>query len=168
MRGRDPVSGRLVSVESDYDKLVAKHPSEFSSWRNINRRCSDPAYQQWKDYGGRGIRVCDRWRESFANFLADMGPRPSREHSIDRIDNSKNYEPTNCRWATRVEQMRNMRRNRWIEFRGETLLISDWAKRLNVPCHTITMRLSRGWSVERALSHSASGRKPVPVEGRTS
>lgn len=80
---------------------------EYTTWNGIKRRCYDPACDRYPRYGGRGIKVCDRWLHSFENFLADMGRRPSAEHSIDRIDNDGNYEPGNCRWATRSQQRRN-------------------------------------------------------------
>jgi hypothetical protein len=81
---------------------------EYMTWYNLIRRCSDPRSQDFGRYGGRGIRVCERWRHDFMAFLADMGPRPSPAHSIDRRDNDGGYEPANCRWATRSQQQRNM------------------------------------------------------------
>jgi len=83
---------------------------EYISWRAMLRRCSDPKHERFKHYGGRGIKVCERWRESYVAFLADMGRRPSPKHSIDRIDGDGDYEPSNCRWATRSEQERNKKR----------------------------------------------------------
>lgn len=82
---------------------------EYATWKGIKRRCSAPRCKDYKDYGGRGIRVCDRWLNSFENFLADMGRKPSPKHSIDRADNDGNYEPGNCRWATPSEQSKNRR-----------------------------------------------------------
>lgn len=82
---------------------------EYAIWNGIINRCTNPANGNFADYGGRGITVCDRWRQDFANFYADMGSRPSRKHSVDRIDNDKGYSPDNCRWATPVEQARNKR-----------------------------------------------------------
>ena len=79
---------------------------EYRAWESMVQRCTNPKHAKWKTYGGRGIAVCDRWR-SFAAFLEDMGLRPSTEHSLDRKDNDRGYEPGNCRWATRKEQMRN-------------------------------------------------------------
>lgn len=88
-----------------------RHASpEYNAWAGMIRRCSKPHHKSWANYGGRGIRVCGSWVESFENFLADVGLRPSEKHSLDRINNDGNYEPTNCRWATASEQMKNRRK----------------------------------------------------------
>jgi hypothetical protein len=84
--------------------------SEYSCWLELRSRCRNPRHRRYKDYGGRGITVCERWDNSFENFLADMGRRPSRYHSIDRKDNDRGYSPGNCRWATREQQRNNQRR----------------------------------------------------------
>ena len=119
----------------------------------MKARCVVPSASGYENYGGRGIVVCDRWLNSFENFLADMGERPSKAHSIDRYpDNDGNYEPSNCRWATRKQQTRNTRANRRISFCGETLCVAEWAERVGIHCDTIYDRLKLGWSIDRALT----------------
>lgn len=124
---------------------------EWNAWRGMLERCTNPKHRAWARYGGRGIQVCDRWRDSFANFLADMGERPSAEHTLDRKDNDGNYEPGNCRWATPEEQARNRRSTRLITIGGETLCAEDWARRTGVPASTIYDRLRRGVAPELAV-----------------
>jgi len=120
------------------------------------QRCYNPNGTKYADYGGRGITVCDRWLK-FENFYADMGDRPEGME-IDRFpDNDGNYEPGNCRWATRPEQMRNTRANRMITFQGRTQCLTDWANEIGVGCSTICTRLARGWSLERALTTPGKG-----------
>lgn len=126
---------------------------EHAAWNAMIQRCSNERNKHYKDYGGRGITVCNRWRSSFADFLADMGPRPSADHSIDRFPNNDgNYEPGNCRWATRFEQHANKRSNHYIDFAGQRLMVSEWAKRLGCTPGTISKRLKSGWCVERAVT----------------
>lgn len=129
--------------------------SEHRIWCQMRQRCASPKDKRFHDYGGRGIRVCPRW-ESFECFLEDVGQRPSGEHSLDRIDNDGNYEPGNVRWATRSEQQRNRRNSIRLAFRGESLLLVEWAERLGVKYTTLETRLRRGWSVERTLSKVVS------------
>jgi len=116
----------------------------------MKKRCRGP-HRSFHLYGGRGVTVCSRW-ESFENFLADMGPRPSPKHSIDRIDSGGNYEPGNCRWATRAEQSRNTRRNVLLTFGGQTMCLEDWASQRKMRPHVLGSRIRRGWSIERALT----------------
>jgi hypothetical protein len=113
-------------------------------------RCRKPDSDQFRYYGARGIRVCERWLE-FSNFLADMGERPTGK-TLDRIDNDGNYEPGNCRWATHAEQMSNSSRNVRLTFRGETLTLTQWAQRIGVGKTTLACRLRLGWTVEEALT----------------
>ncbi len=130
---------------------TGKESSEYRSWVDMRNRCSNQKHHAYKDYGGRGISVCERWSE-FDNFLADMGPRLSPKHSIDRINNNGNYEPDNCRWATIEEQNRNRRDLVWITYKGKTNHLSGWCKELGFCLQTIHCRLKRGWSIEKSLS----------------
>jgi hypothetical protein len=118
----------------------------------MRERCFDPSVRQYPNYGGRGIVVCDRWRYSFENFKADMGQPPTREHSVDRIDNDGNYEPGNVRWATREEQMRNRSTAHHVEAFGERLTAAEWSERKGIPYATLLARLAKGWPTEEALT----------------
>lgn len=129
---------------------------EYNVWIGMLHRCANPKRYGYYRYGGRGIRVCERWQASFEDFLADMGPRPSPDHSIDRIDNDGHYEPGNCRWATDAEQRRNRSDNRVLCFRGESRCLTDWAAKLGLTDSTIQYRLDvMRWSVDRALTEPA-------------
>jgi len=128
-------------------KATATH----NSWSAMLQRCRGTLRKSAADYVDRGITVCERWL-SFENFLADMGARPSRAHSIDRKNNGGNYEPSNCVWATRSEQGHNKRNNVWLTHNGETLIVADWARRTGMTKETIRRRLLRGWSPSRAVT----------------
>lgn len=97
--------------------------SEYTTWIGMIQRCCNTKVPYYQYYGGRGIIVCDHWCKSFENFYADMGPKPSPKHSIERIKNDGNYEPGNCRWATRKEQSRNMRNNRIVVVDGISMTL---------------------------------------------
>jgi hypothetical protein len=123
----------------------------YRLWEAMHRRCSMPSQQSYPLYGGRGIRVCDRWR-SFESFLADMGECPE-QGSLDRINGDGHYEPGNCRWASQKQQQRNRRGNRLIEHDGVTATVAEWAERTGVPSATIRARIDRyGWSAGQALT----------------
>lgn len=124
----------------------------YKLWHAMLSRCHTVESKNYKQYGARGISVCQRWRDSFENFLADMGPRPSPAYSIDRIDNNKGYEPENCRWATLKTQQRNTSRNHFLTYAGETLTISEWAERMKFDPRVIQCRLKRGWTSERSVT----------------
>ncbi|MDT4831294.1 hypothetical protein FQZ97_648020 [compost metagenome] len=114
-------------------------------------RCTDPKAAGYHRYGGRGITVCDRWLESFENFLADMGPRP-RGTTLDRRENDGNYEPGNCRWATKLEQAANTSTARLITANGKTLPMEAWARELGVSAKGIAYRLRMGWADEQIIN----------------
>lgn len=138
-----------VSAESRYRGNKA-HPN-YGTWTAMRNRCTRPELEGYKNYGGRGITVCDRWMNDFWAFVSDMGTRPSSKHTIERVDNSKGYSPDNCKWATRREQSLNQRKNVFITFNGETLCVTDWARRLGVADATLAYRL-RNWPLSRALT----------------
>lgn len=125
---------------------------EYRTWIGIKVRCYNPKNAFYKNYGGRGIRVCERWLSSVENFVQDMGKRPSSKHSIERLDVNGNYEPSNCIWATQDKQSNNRRSSVFVEFKGEKLTISQWSNKLNIKRGTIVGRLLSGWSIERALT----------------
>jgi hypothetical protein len=129
---------------------AAKVSPTYNSWAGMVARCTNPRHTHYAYYGGRGITVCDRWLV-FADFLADMGEKPNGL-SIDRIDNSKGYEPGNCRWATATRQMRNKRNNRILVFNGEPRSVAEWGEILGIPPAMIRDRMATGWTVEKALS----------------
>lgn len=126
---------------------------EHMVWKGIIARCTNPNYEHWDRYGGRGITMCERWFTSFEAFFADMGPRPSPSHSIDRRDNDGNYEPGNCQWALPNVQRRNQTRNRIVEYRGRTMPLVDACELAALPYNTVRRRIDvSGWPIEMALS----------------
>lgn len=134
-----------------------KRTKTYVCWKAMINRCSCEASIGWKHYGGRGIRVCDRWQGSFQNFLEDMGEMPPGL-SIDRIDTNGGYNKDNCRWATKIEQANNCRSNVLLTYRNRTLSVAQWSRRLGVNSDSLRTRLRLGWSVERTLN--------VPVKSR--
>lgn len=128
----------------------ALHPREESSYRNMCSRCTNPKATGYQYYGGKGVKVCDRWLASFDNFLEDMGPRPEGT-SLDRKDYDGDYTPENCRWATDKEQARNTSFNHYISIKGVAKTISEWGEERNILPNTILYRIRRGWLDEEAL-----------------
>lgn len=124
---------------------------EYRAWRSIRRRCYSKTFQDFHNYGGRGIVVCARWLESYSNFLTDMGRAPSPLYTIERNDTNKNYEPSNCRWATRSEQNQNKRNNILFTLDGRTQNIKQWCNELGLLYGTTQNRIRSGWPIERAL-----------------
>lgn len=148
------LSGRTKSCGCNFTGRTLHR--EYTSWWKMIRRCHHPQTTGYENYGGRGIAVCDRWRASFENFLADMGPRPHKEATIERENNDGNYEPGNCRWATRLEQGRNKRNNIFIEWNGQRKCLTEWAETTGINYGTLRKRLQLGWSVEKTLSTPVS------------
>jgi hypothetical protein len=140
---------------------IKRHPL-YGVWMCMKDRCRRPNNKAFPAYGGRGIRVCDRWRHDFLNFVQDMGPRPTKAHTLERINNDGNYEPGNCRWATRKEQLNNTRINHFVEFLGQKLSLAQWAEILKLDRTTLLGRLRRGWPIEKAVTlHADKGRRLV-------
>ncbi len=135
-----------------YENRPLKHgmsnTSTYKIWLGMRKRCMD---ERDSRYGGRGIKVCERWLESFDNFLADMGERPEGM-SIERNNNDSDYEAKNCRWATVKEQARNKRNNIVIEFDGRKMILQDWATYLGMDRRTLAWRLKAGWSLKKTLT----------------
>lgn len=137
--------------------------SEYYTYGSMIGRCHRATDPNYKHYGGRGIFVCERWLKSFENFYADMGPRPTPRHTIDRIDNNKGYSPENCRWITMAEQSRNRRSNILITINGETKCATDWAKLNGLRPALVVQRIRRdGWSPELALLPIGTKRPILP------
>lgn len=163
-------SGRVnscgcISVENirAVTAKMARHlgaKTEYRTWAAMRSRCADPNNQSYALYGERGITVCNRWNDSFAHFLEDMGLRPSAKHSLDRIDNDGPYSPENCRWTTHDVQMRNQRRSRLITAKGRTLNICDWAKELGCTNTVLHSRIKAGWSDVDAVTVPVRHRLP--------
>lgn len=132
----------------------ASKTTEYRVWKWMRQRCYTTSSTAYPNYGGRGIKVCDRWSgpDGFQNFLSDMGPRPSSKHTIERIDNDKDYSPDNCKWATHEEQSRNHRRTHFLTYQGETLCILDWSIKTGISRATIYYRLRLGWPIEKVLT----------------
>jgi hypothetical protein len=152
-------TGGSQSCGCFHKQQVTKHGlsrnPEYKVFDTMKHRCISQNSPKYEDYGGRGVLVCDRWLDpenGFTNFIADMGPRPSNKHSIDRIDNDGNYCPENCRWATTCEQSRNRRSNRMLIHNGRTQCMTDWAAEAGICKAVLRYRLKTGWDLGEALS----------------
>lgn len=149
-------------------KITARMLPEYGQWAAMLSRCYNPNAGKYKNYGGRGISVCQRWRAGidgktgFECFLLDMGPHPTKRHSIERVNNNGDYCPGNCRWATNKEQSRNRRNNRTVTYRGETLCMTAMAEKYGVPYFAFRDRISSGWTTESAIETPV---KPQPKVG---
>jgi hypothetical protein len=133
---------------------------EFRAWQLMLQRCYNPKCKSFVNYGARGITVCDAWRESFKNFLRDLGDKPTPLHSLERINNDLGYGPSNCKWATSKEQNRNSRNSRLVHFDGHNQSIAELSERYGITQVRLTWRLNKGWDIEKALFKPA--RKKLP------
>lgn len=126
---------------------------EYRTHSRMLERCNNPSHSSYSNYGGRGIFVCDRWqgKDGFINFFFDMGARPGKGYSIDRIDNNGPYSPENCRWVTQKEQNNNYRQNRCVEIDGTTKNITEWAEVYGISRDVIYCRIQKGWDLKRAV-----------------
>lgn len=160
IRGNHVYHGKIVSCSCEAAARCSKNfkshglteTVEYHSWRSLKSRCYNPSNKKYPSYGGRGITVCHRWMDSFENFIADMGNKPTPRHTIDRINNDLGYSPENCRWATPKEQSLNTRRNVFFEFNGKRLTVSEWSEETGISRSCINHRLERGWGIERTLT----------------
>lgn len=149
-----------ISANTTHGQASKGGTKAFHSWNHMRARCLYPDNPAFKDYGGRGIKVCQRWLDDFANFYADMGDCPPLK-SLDRIDNSKGYEPNNCRWATAKEQSLNRRPKSYlgfsektVTFEGLTMSLRQWSEKTGIKYGTLWMRMKYGWPLEDVFSTS--------------
>lgn len=147
-----------LSIETA-KKIFLKHgmskTKSYQAWSGMHERCRNKKYKSWHRYDGRGIKICKRWYK-FENFLKDMGHPSTKSHSLDRISNDGDYEPSNCRWATWQEQNSNKSTNRVIEFNGTKKTLKQWANQTGLGRVTLSCRLDRyKWSIEKALTTPA-------------
>ena len=132
---------------------------EYAIWIAMKQRCTNPNNRRYKDYGGRGITVCQRWASSFENFLEDVGARPANDLALERINNEKGYFPKNVKWASKRTQQRNMRSNRLLTIEHSTKTIAEWSDLTGLKYSTIEARVRRGWPMKDVLS------PPLPQKG---
>lgn len=143
---------------------MSKSP-EYVIWRAMKQRCYLKTHESYPRYGGRGIKVYELWRTSFEAFYAHIGPRPSAKHSLDRFPNNNgNYEPGNVRWATKDQQGSNMRRNRFVLFRGASMpIVEAWRlAKSTLPRSLVHHRIKLGWPIEAAMTAPRGTRNPTP------
>ena len=143
---------------------------EYRAWAAAKTRCFNQKTRSYRDYGGRGITMCERWCVSFEAFLADMGPCPTG-YTIERNDHNGHYEPDNCRWATYLEQANNTRQNHVLEVEGERRTIAEWERHLGFASGTLKRRILLGWSIQRAICeperYARPSRGPIQWRGET-
>lgn len=139
------------SIVKRFTKHAMCDSLEYCIWKEMIKRCNNQNHKEYKNYGGRGIKVCEEWRNDFIKFFNYMGKKPSPKHSIDRIDNDGDYKPGNCRWATPSEQSNNKRSNNKITLHGITMNISQWADFVGIQYDTLWARIRYGWPPAKAI-----------------
>lgn len=142
-RHGDPLAGRVHRQHRD------SNTPEHRIWIGMRSRCASPSNPAYKNYGGRGIKVCERWA-IYENFLSDMGRRPSPKHTLERRDNDRDYTPDNCTWATRAQQLRNKRNNVFVTLRGTRMIVNDAAALIGIAPSTLRYRIRRGLPLEKS------------------
>lgn len=147
------VGGKVQHGHGSHRKGISP---EYYAWQAMRKRCLNPNDKNYVRYGGRGITVCSAWTTDFPMFFRDMGPRPTTDHTLDRIDVNGNYEPSNCRWATQGEQQNNRRNNVMIEAFGRRMTRAEWAKETGIDYGVIRHRIATGQSPEDALREHAT------------
>jgi hypothetical protein len=140
----------------------------YRCWTNIKQRCLNSNSQAYSNYGARGIKIYPLWEHDFNSFASYVGDRPSKKHSLDRIDNDRNYEPGNLRWATKAEQTRNSRRTRLFTYNNETRTLKEWSTVVGIPYKTLKSRLQKKWTIESLfnipkIEKGYYGRKRISV-----
>lgn len=135
----------------EIDKLEAKRKLK-NTWTKMKLRCEKPSDPAYHGYGGRGIFVCKRWRDSFDAFCSDMGPKPTPKHSVDRINNNGPYSPENCRWATHDEQVSNSRTNVFIKYKGQRKTLAQWSRATGITVSCLWWRRKNGFTGDKLFS----------------
>lgn len=151
-------NARISEANTTHGHTRNQKSPEYITWLSLRSRCRNTKDKNWPDYGKRGIRVCQRWINSFVNFYHDMGRRPSPTHSIERKKNSGNYTPTNCKWATPKEQGCNKRNNVWLTLGERTEIMSEWSRITGIRRLTLRRRKQLGWTDEQAITTPLRGK----------
>lgn len=151
-QGKEWVKKNRARYDASQEEWNKRNPGH-NCYRSMLGRCLRPTHNAYRHYGGRGITICDRWqgKDGYRNLIADIGPRPSPKHQLERKDNDGNYEPGNVKWALKIEQMRNFRRNVNVTMAGRTQCLSAWAEELGLTPASFWLRLHKGWPEEKLL-----------------
>ena len=137
---------------------------EYSSWNSMRCRCNNPNRKDYARYGGRGIKVCPQW-DDFRVFYADVGPRPSLQHSLERINHKGNYEPGNVRWATSIEQANNTGQSTVVDYLGNAMTIAQAMRASGCTLNrsTVYERIQKGWPIKEAFEYPAVSQQEIPI-----